>query len=100
MGYYTRYELEIVEGNDNVTNYEEEISELYGYGSCFEDSIKWYRHIEDMKKYSLKHPKTLFKLIGEGEEAGDLWVEYYLNGKIQQVKAKIIYDDFDSSKLV
>ena len=34
MGYYTYYKLEIVNGNDLTTDYEKEIGELSGYGSC------------------------------------------------------------------
>jgi len=52
-----------------------------------------------MRQYSLKHPNTLFKLSGEGEESGDIWQEYYLNGKMQLVTAQIVFDDFDESKL-
>jgi hypothetical protein len=99
MGYYTYYKLEIVSGNDSTTHYEKEISELSGYGSCFDDSIKWYEHEKDMRQYSLKHPNTLFKLSGEGEESGDIWQEYYLNGKMQRVTAIIVFGDFDESKL-
>jgi hypothetical protein len=100
MGYYTFHELEIVKGDDGVTDYEKEISELSGYDDCFEDSIKWYSHEEHMRQYSLKHPNTLFKLSGEGEENGDMWHEYYLNGKMQRARAKIVFDDFDESKLI
>ena len=99
MGYYTRHELEIISGDDYITDYKKEIGEISGYGNCLYDSIKWYEHEKDMRKYSKNHPNTLFKLIGEGEESGDLWHEYYLNGKMQRVKAQIIFEDFDSKKL-
>lgn len=65
-----------------------------------EESTKWYSHKEDMAKMSKAFPGVLFTLHGEGEEAGDLWVEYYLDGKIQREDAKIIYAEFDRSKLV
>jgi hypothetical protein len=99
MGYYTLHQLEIVKGNDGVTDYEKEISELSEYADCFSDSIKWYEHETDMRVYSLKHPNTLFKLSGEGEESGDIWAEYYLNGKMQKVYAEIVLAPFDESKL-
>ncbi len=92
MGYYTRHELEVLQGNDHETDYEQEISENADYGSCFEDEIKWYEHEKDMREYSKKHPKTVFALKGEGEEIGDIWTEYYKNGKMQKDKAKIIVD--------
>lgn len=99
MGYYTRHELEVVKGNDYVTDYKKEISELAGYGDCFDDSIKWYEHEKDMREYSKKHPNVIFKLSGESEESSDIWVEYYKNGKMQIEKAKIVIGDFDDSKL-
>ena len=101
MGYYTRYKLEIIEGNDNVTNYEKEISELANYYNCFDDEIKWYDHQENMVEYSKKYPKVVFKLSGEGEERDDIWVEYYQNGKIQRekVEIKVAVAGFDKSKL-
>jgi len=99
MGYYTKHELEIIEGNDNVTDYEHEIGEVNGYGDPFGEECKWYQHEKDMREYSQRHPKTLFKLSGVGEEAGDIWVEYYLNGKMQRIPAKIVFDDYDPEKL-
>ena len=100
MGYYTNFSLEIISGDDFTIDHEKEISELADYRTCFDGEIKWYHHDEHMRQYSLKHPNTLFKLSGIGEENGDIWHEYYLNGKQQRCQAKIIYDEFDESKLV
>lgn len=63
------------------------------------DSANWDDHEKDMLKLSREFPKTLFKLHGEGEEDGDIWDKYFLNGKIQRCHAKIIIDDFDITKL-
>lgn len=100
MGYYTTHKLEILEGDDYTTDYKKEISDLAGYSYCFEDSIKWYNHEADMRTYSECHPNVLFKLSGDGEENGDLWVEYYLNGKMQREKIEIKFAPFDKSKLI
>lgn len=99
MGYYTSHELEIISNNDNSIDYEKEISEESDYQDCFEESIKWYEHEKDMRKYSLKHPETVFKLSGEGEESGDLWQEYYKDGLMQRCNALIQYPDFDKNLL-
>ena len=99
MGYYTRHKLEIVEGDDNLTDYAEQISKISDYADCFDDEIKWYEREENMIEFSKQHPQTLFKIIGEGEEPGDLWHEYYLNGKVQKCKGEITYTPFDPSKL-
>ena len=45
------------------------------------------------------HPKVVFELSGEGEEAGDLWKAYFKDGKMQMCKAKIEYDNFDESQM-
>jgi hypothetical protein len=99
MGYYTSHKLEIIEGNDNVTDYKAEIAEISGYSDPFDDNIKWYSHQKDMREYSKRHPKTVFELTGTGEEPDDMWIEYYLNGKMQRTVAKIIFDDYDQNKL-
>ena len=99
MGYYTRHKLTIISGDDFKTDYRKEIGEESDYGDPFGDECKWYNHEKDMRAYSKKHPKVLFELSGEGEEAGDLWKEYYLNGKMQRAKAVLTYDTFDIKKL-
>lgn len=47
-----------------------------------------------------KHfPTVLFEMEGEGEESDDRWRRYYLDGICQYVKGKIVFDDYDPSKL-
>lgn len=99
MGYYTRHRLEILEGDDYITDYKKEISVLAYYGNCFDDEIKWYDHKKNMIEYSKLHPKVVFKLSGEGEDSGDIWVEYYQNGKMQREQVVVAFADFDKSKL-
>lgn len=56
---------------------------------------KWYEHEEDMLKLSNEFSKTLFKLHGEGEENGDIWDKYFLDGKMQECYAELILPPFD-----
>jgi hypothetical protein len=98
MGYYTYFELEVKSGNGWVQEYEDDLKEIVGYNPLHKD-VKWYSCEKDMKEFSIKHPKTVFMLTGSGEENGDLWHAYFLNGKMQMCKAIITYDDFDHSKL-
>lgn len=98
MGYYTRFELEVISGGDYETDYEEVVREQVDYNP-FDDETKWYSFEKDMREVSKKHPNVLLKLSGEGEENGDLWEAYFLNGKMQMCKAKIEYDDFNESLL-
>lgn len=99
MGYYTRHTLTIVEGDDHETDHEKGIAESNDYMGCFDEEIKWYDHEEDMRKYSKKYPDVLFKIEGEGEESGDLWVEYHKNGRMQRCKGKITFDEYDPKLL-
>lgn len=98
----TYYNIGIIEGCCDIL--EEVVEELDVWGMNeigeSEEPTKWYEHEGDMRKVSLEHPDLVFKLTGEGEENGDLWVKYFKNGKMQICEAKITYDEFDESKLV
>ena len=121
MGYETCYSLEIespvfrkeVKGVDaagkpapvfvseyvEIEDLKNEISKSVGYQYLWNQGCKWYDHQKDMLNFSRKYPDILFILSGEGEESGDMWRAYFKNGKMQFVKAKIVYDDFDENKL-
>ena len=47
-----------------------------------------------MRDFSLKYPSTLFTLEGSGEEDVDMWIKYFLNGKMQRCQAKIVFEEF------
>ena len=96
MGYYTKYELsydigKVVESVEDITGYVEHY---------FTTGCKFYKHEEVLKTFSLEYPDVLFTLEGVGEEAGDQWVKYFKNGKIQVSKAIITFEQFDEGKLV
>lgn len=109
MGYYTDYELEVVDCADleleDVTAAaevfpEQEYSELLTKllnGSGY--NCKWYEHEKDMRAFSRLCPDVLFRLKGHGEEEGDIWVKYFKNGMMQECRAVITFDPFDESKL-
>jgi len=103
MGYYTIYTLCVLNGNENIISKlrEENEDAMYaidenGVGRCM---AKWYKHEEELKSFSKRNPDILFKLEGEGEENGNLWVKYIKNGKVQVCYAKISFDEYDESKL-
>ena len=102
MGYYTKYELDTF---NEIADFESVYNDLMNFldsdscGSPFEESCKWYEHEEDMRKFSKKYPKIIFLLKGEGEQSGDIWRKYFKNGKMQECKAKITFDDFNEEKL-
>lgn len=104
MGYRTYHTLTVFDLNmvelpeDVQDKHSEEIEETTG--ACFTDECKWYEHTEEMAEYSKKYPDCIFKIHGEGEDFGDLWDEYFLNGKHQSCPAQIYYPKFDMEKLV
>jgi len=90
---------------DNELNSEKNIdiqkvvSAKVGYNP-FGDQTKWYEHENDMKAVSKEYPDVIFKLEGEGGNSlYDIWVKYFVNGKMQTAEAKITFDDFDEKKL-
>jgi len=99
MGYYTKFELNIIEGNDYCTNYEEEIIALSGFMAFDGETCSWYKHERDMLKYSKKFPGTVFELIGVGEDDDDMWKKYFKNGDVQISRAVITYEEYDEDKL-
>lgn len=74
------------------------ISNVVGYNP-FYDECKWYEHDKHMREVSKNNPGTIFILEGEGEESGDIWKKYYLNGKCQEARAIITFEPFDEKKL-
>ena len=86
--------LEKVLNGETITDYS-----LMAFVRDEADSCKWYEHTKDMIKLSKLFPDILFTLHGEGEEAGDMWYKYYLNGKVQIAEAKTTFDEFDPEKL-
>lgn len=87
--------------NQPVINYANSIMEYHIEDALNNDAgdWKWYEHEDDMRKISNAFAGYLFVLSGEGEEPGDIWKKYFLNGKCQDERAKIAIAEFDESKL-
>lgn len=98
MGYCTNYSLKTT-----PLVPEEDITAKVG--DVFYDACKWYDHEAAMKEVSLDYPGVLFELEGRGEERDDVWIKYFLDGKMQVCKATVtVIEDFgegfNPSKLV
>jgi hypothetical protein len=63
------------------------------------ESCKWYDWQKSLIAFSVATPGVLFTLDGEGEESGDIWKAYALDGKIQIAKAEIIIAGFNEAAL-
>lgn len=113
MGYYSKFSLTI-SGANNQPDHTLESSEimedlrdsvdearyaLAKNGDSSGEETKWHDAEKELRDFSKKYPTALFKLEVEGEETGDLWHLYVLNGKAQKCKAQIVYPEYDSAKL-
>lgn len=74
------------------------VKDKIGYNP-FEDQTKWYEHEVVMKEISKEYPDVIIQLTGEGEENSDMWIKYFVNGKMQHCEAKIVFEEFDPKKL-
>jgi hypothetical protein len=103
MGYNTSYELywepqkscelSKMKLDAKVGKYiadHEEMSYALAEDGSTEERCKWYDWKDDMKTMSTKFKDVLFHLSGEGEESGDIWDAWFLNGKAQVHEAEII----------
>jgi hypothetical protein len=104
LGYYTDFTLEFQTNDDlEKVRIEQEIEKSpYMHNAYAEngDSQKWYDYEEEMQAFSRAFPDVLFTLSGIGEEQGDVWTKYFLNGKMQECRAVLTHNPvFDKEKL-
>lgn len=107
MGYYTYHSLTVLKTEEtealaiiaDLRETCEEAKYALDENGSSNESTKWYEHEEHMISFSKKYPNHTFELSGEGEESGDLWKQYYKNGKMQNCNAEITYPKFDETKL-
>lgn len=118
MGYYTRYSLSIIEGDEYKHKTEfattvdgKQVEIIVASNSDIlkdvkdtlgvEDghACKWYYHHSNMIDVSEIYPNTVFMLEGRGEDPDDIWRKYYKNGLSQITDAVITFDKYDESKL-
>ena len=109
MGYYTIFKLSTKDSEitDDIKKELSIINREYFNDIDYVNELiegwfeaKWYEYERDVKILSLKFPTIVFILEGNGEERDDMWVAYFMNGKMQYEKAKITYNYFDPNKLV
>ena len=101
LGYYTRYSLDVEA--ETIEQAYSAIASLRRNSSSAEyaldyagnsgESCKWYNHEENLVDTSFMFPDVKFTLSGEGEEAGDIWKLYVINGKTERVRAKVTFDE-------
>lgn len=108
MGYYTKYSLEMLNGEHHLLpEVLKELKKMDSYqpfsdsGEC-DDECTWKNHEKEMKKISKLFPDAVFKLVGIGQGykgSLDMWHKYFKNGKMQECRIEAHYPPFDESKL-
>lgn len=94
MGYCTRYKIDC---SDNVLEEIRKLPNLHPFSvednGEIEEPIKWYEYEKDLLEVSNKFQEEKIILYGEGEDSGDIWRAYFLNGKSERIEAKLVFDD-------
>lgn len=101
MGYYTRFELNVLYTQPDQDRLEADFLEIteYELKALHDDTHKWYNYDADMITLSLRYPSTAFELYGEGEDSGDVWRTCYCNGHKAGGGAEIVYPEVDFKQL-
>lgn len=93
MGYQTKFTLTQERNHVTDTTFanlilaDEEAPYSLNNDGTTRQSSKWYQSDKSICAMSAKHPLTLFKLHGDGEESGDIWDRYYVGGKmVKEIK--------------
>lgn len=111
MGYYTDFTIKVMEVEDGALVDSKDptgfLSEAIGHhleqisyyqfdeqGLTYSLNAKWYDFEKDMTSLSLMYPDNVFQVDGIGEEAGDVWRSYYVNGKSHSCKVVTTYSPY------
>ena len=76
MGYYTRYELDIVPNNEEIRQ-----EFVNNTGFIEDDTTTWYDHEEDSINISNDYKGYLIVLTGKGESPGNVWKKAFVSAK-------------------
>ena len=107
MGYYTTHTFEPLTDNeelklkiiDDLRSSNEEAEIAFDDTGGAIDSVKWYDSDNDLKEFSKKYPDVVLSMFCEGEGNGDMYYQYFKDGKMQVCPAKITYDEYDEKEL-
>jgi hypothetical protein len=76
MGYLTFYKVTIQPFNQSLYN------DLLDGGFCPDNECKWYNYDDDCLTISDHYLNHMIVVQGSGEDAGDIWKNVYMNGKV------------------
>ena len=99
MEEFTYFTLTILNNNVDLEFHKKQISLSCSLKSnnVFDQLNEWEMYDIDMKNYSMNYPELVFLLTGYD---GNLWCNYYNNGKVQRCRdVQILIDKFNKKKL-
>jgi hypothetical protein len=97
MGYNTDYTLEHDVTEDTLQEVRDQFGALgYIFDSGGLEALYWYEHEEDLLRISALCPEFTFTLTGIGETAGDLWKKRFRAGAVEEVRAEIVWPEFEA----
>lgn len=101
MGYYTEFNIILSKPNDDFINDLEEISkeQFEGNNTFYSTYSKWYDYQDHLMLISKKYPDLIIKIIGYGEQPGDIWCEYWQDGNYYHEDFVPQFTEFSSSLL-
>lgn len=89
MGYYTRYQIDIVPNNEEIRQ-----KFIDSTGFIEDDASKWYECDQDCRDISGDNPGYLIVVTGKGSESGDVWKSAFTNGvKVWEWKLNLAIPD-------
>lgn len=89
MGYYTKYEIDILPKNEEIRQYF-----IDNTGFVEDDTSKWYESESDCINISSKNKGYLIVVTGKGENCGDVWKQAFFNGKkVWEWKLNLVIPD-------
>lgn len=84
MGYYTTFEVRSDRQRSQIIKRINEISDDTLDDDGDMSDCKWYDHEEILTQVSKEFPRALITVNGYGEERGDVWRKYFLNGNMEE----------------
>ena len=76
----------------------QDLFDAAGVGPVFDNGrisdTSWYEHEEDLSRISARCPEFTFTLTGVGEESGDMWKKRFHFGRVEEVRAEIVWPEF------
>ncbi len=93
MGYFTKYEVNIVGEDAEEALLGLEIESGISMEDLEEDVVKWYGCLKDCKKVSTMFPNVDIYVCGNGEEVPDLWRAHIKNGALTYQRGTVVFSE-------